>query len=130
MIFKPFEEKMKSLKHYLSLIVVVISMNFEKMDAIIEWTEKIGYSSTENCMLNSQKIPFKTIFDVTKELCANNCRTTFGCTYYYWENKEIYDFLIPHYQVCYLRKEIVYKADVIVYNPGFPTSCGVFYQGN
>ena len=104
-------------------------MNFEKIHAI-EWKEGIGYSWTDDCAFNTIKTPFKTVFDVTKELCANNCKTTLGCTHYFWENTKISASFVPHYQVCYMRKEIVYKSDVVVYNPGYPTSCGIVYQGN
>ena len=119
---------MKSLKHFLSLIVVIISMNFEKIHAYNEWREEIGYFWTDNCRFNTIKTPIETVLDAGKEECANYCRTTLGCTHYYWIKQHMkYDIS----QACFLRKDIVYKADVISNgDSSYPTSCGIVCQGN
>ena len=123
---------MNTFKPFLSLIVIIMFLNFGKIHANLQWNDELGYSWTDNCVFKSEKTLIRQIELITKESCADNCRTTIGCTHYYMGAIREIDGMRSYWRgVCFLRKDFVTKADVVVYNdPNYPTSCGFFYPGN
>ena len=81
----------------------------------VQWFEEIGNSWAKSCdfpgndLSNVRLIP---------ELCSFKCRTTLGCTHYYWA----VDF-------CYLKSNLTITKANAVNNNNNQTLCGILQPG-
>ena len=105
------------MKYLTSLIVVVLLVRFGEIQSapIVQWQEELGNSWAFSCDFPNNDL---SNVRVNAEFCSFKCRTTLGCTHYYWAN-----------YICYLKKNTAITKANGVNNNNQNTICGILKPG-
>ena len=82
----------------------------------LQWFEELGNSYSISCDFPGNNL---ANIRLAASLCSFKCRTTLGCTHYYWAA----DF-------CYLKSNITVTKASAISNNNNQTLCGILSKGN